>query len=174
MITFAVLGLLWGKKAIAMSRPRFAALKSALLRVSVAAAAALALGLGGSTALAGATGSANVAMSMQASPDFDATTVTPVILTASFSVPGGFPAPSGTVSFTADGSTVRPVAPGAGQPTGTVTFSIGPFTFGTVPVGANGIATLKLPITGTAPAFTATYSGDTHFAGSSATKRISP
>ena len=83
-----------------------------------------------------------------------------------------------TTSLTADqqswSATVRPVAPGAGQPTGTVTFSIGPLRVGTAPVGANGVATLKIGINGRALAFTATYSGDGHFTGSSGTHRFSP
>ena len=69
-------------------------------------------------------------------------------------------------------ATVRPVAPGAGQPTGTVTFSLGPFTIGTAAVGANGVATLNTGNRGMTLPFTATYSGDGHFAGSSGTKRI--
>src|SRR5215831_10539849 len=321
-----------------MSRPRRAALKTALLRGSVAAAAAIALGLGSTPALAGPTGSADATLMMQASPDFDATTSSPVTLTASFSVPAGSPAPTGSVTFTVDGSTpvtcasvaitnlqatcavgtlsegfhnftvtypgdsnyqptnagiflypvaktnpsvkvtasdpapvwgegvtftaavtpagaaiaggtvqwsvdgtatgapvavgadgtvtlgplsnlavgshtitagfspgtdlatagtgsltftvgkaatattaltanrqgltatVRPVAPGAGLPTGTVTFSIGSFTLGTATLGANGVATLNIRSNYTTLPFTASYSGDGHFTGSSGTK----
>jgi len=69
-------------------------------------------------------------------------------------------------------ATVRPVAPGAGQPTGTVTFSIGPFTIGKAAVGANGVATLNISNLAMTLPFTATYSGDGHFTGSSGTKRI--
>ncbi|MER7901615.1 Ig-like domain repeat protein, partial [Streptomyces sp. NPDC096046] len=74
------------------------------------------------------------------------------------------------VTFTA---TVAPVAPGAGTPTGTVTFD---FADGTTPVTAvltNGAATVTRPYTSATSSpytVTATYNASTAFAGSSATK----
>ncbi|MEV6619155.1 Ig-like domain repeat protein [Streptomyces sp. NPDC051051] len=73
------------------------------------------------------------------------------------------------VTFTA---TVAPVAPGAGTPTGTVTFNFGD---GTSPVTAtltNGTATTTRPYTTRSSGLftvTATYNGTTSFAGSSGT-----
>ncbi|TDC20740.1 Ig-like domain repeat protein [Streptomyces sp. 8K308] len=72
-----------------------------------------------------------------------------------------------TVTFTA---TVAPVSPGAGTPTGTVTFFVsgGPTLTGTL--GAGGVATAS---TAVLPPGTytvaATYSGDVNFTGSSGT-----
>src|SRR5262249_27166127 len=93
-----------------MSRIRRAVLKTSLVRGSVAAAAAIALGFGSPPALAASLGSADLGsadpgLTMQVSPDFDTTTSDPITLTANFAIPGGAPAPSGTVTFTVDGST---------------------------------------------------------------------
>jgi hypothetical protein len=70
-----------------------------------------------------------------------------------------------SVTFTA---TVATVAPGAGTPTGTVTFKDGSVVLGTVAVGAGGKATLTTSFaTAGGHAITATYSGDAAFVGSS-------
>lgn len=63
-------------------------------------------------------------------------------------------------------ATVTVVTPGAGVPTGTVTFSVGGSTVGTSPLAANGSASVSDPSVG-AQVVTATYGGDTSFAGSS-------
>jgi autotransporter-associated beta strand protein len=75
------------------------------------------------------------------------------------------------VTFTA---TVSPVPPGAGAPSGgTVTFTLGAVTLGTVPVDANGQAayttTLGQLQLGANQIITATFSGDAGFGGSSGT-----
>lgn len=65
---------------------------------------------------------------------------------------------------------VVPVAPGAGVPTGTVTFTDGVTTMETVPLDASGRASVVVP--GIAPGsytWTATYSGDSNFAPSNHT-----
>src|SRR5579871_294667 len=80
-------------------------------------------------------------------------------------------APAGaTVTLTALVSS----APGAPTPTGTVTFSDGTTTLGSVPVSSDGHATLAIPST-SVPAFAtgnhsigAAYSGDTNYSPSSA------
>jgi hypothetical protein len=71
------------------------------------------------------------------------------------------------VTFTA---TVTAVAPGAGTPTGTVTFFDGGTVLGTVKVNANGQAslTLSLAIVGS-HAIKAAYSGDSNFTAGSQT-----
>jgi hypothetical protein len=68
------------------------------------------------------------------------------------------------VTFTA---TVAAVAPGAGTPTGTVTFRDGAVILGTVAVGGGGRATFttSFAVAG-GHAITATYSGDVNFVGS--------
>src|SRR5262249_5846700 len=76
--------------------------------------------------------------------------------------------PAGTgqaVTFTA---TVAVVAPGAGTPTGTVTFQDGSVILGTVAVGAGGTATFTTSFAAAGGhAITAVYSGDAIFVGSS-------
>jgi hypothetical protein len=69
------------------------------------------------------------------------------------------------VSFTA---TVAAVAPGAGTPTGTVTFKDGSVILGMVAVGASGQATFttSFAVAG-GHVITAVYNGDPNFAGSS-------
>src|SRR5262249_44061076 len=69
------------------------------------------------------------------------------------------------VTFTA---TVAAVAPGAGTPTGTVTFKDGNGVLGTVAVGTGGAATFttSFAVAG-GHAITALYSGDAAFVGSS-------
>jgi len=65
-------------------------------------------------------------------------------------------------------ATVTAVSPGAGLPTGTVTFSNGTTSLGSATIDADGVATLTttaLPL-GTAT-ITAAYAGDTNFASSS-------
>jgi hypothetical protein len=77
------------------------------------------------------------------------------------------------VTFTA---TVTAVAPGAGTPTGTVTFLDGTTVLGTVPVGADGTATLTTSFAATGGrSITAIYSGDGTFAASaqSTTEQVS-
>jgi hypothetical protein len=69
------------------------------------------------------------------------------------------------VTFTA---TVATVAPGAGTPTGTVTFKDGAVILGTVAVGAGGKATLTTSFAAAGGhALTAVYNGNTAFVGSS-------
>ena len=70
-----------------------------------------------------------------------------------------------TVTFTA---TIAAVAPGAGTPTGTVTFKDGNVVLGTATVGAGGKATLSASFSATGShTITAVYSGDGNFVGSS-------
>ncbi|HVB09005.1 MAG TPA: Ig-like domain-containing protein, partial [Bacillota bacterium] len=70
------------------------------------------------------------------------------------------------VTFTA---TVALTAPGAGAPTGTVTFTDGSSTLGTASLSATGTATLTTDNLPAGPqAITATYGGDTDFQGCSA------
>jgi streptogramin lyase len=65
-------------------------------------------------------------------------------------------------------ATVAAVAPGAGAPTGTVTFKDGNVILGTFAVGANGTATFTTRFTtGSGHAITASYSGDANFTASS-------
>ncbi|HJQ06503.1 MAG TPA: putative Ig domain-containing protein [Nocardioides sp.] len=75
-------------------------------------------------------------------------------------------------SITAD---VAPVAPGAGHPSGTVTFSVGSDVVGTAPV-TDGSATLDYDVpTGATQQVAAVYSGDSDFTGSSdSTSRQDP
>jgi streptogramin lyase len=76
------------------------------------------------------------------------------------------PATAGqAVSFRAG---VAVVAPGAGTPTGTVTFKDGSVTLGTIAVGADGTATLTTTFAAAGGhVITAVYNGDANFAGSS-------
>ncbi|MBS1252927.1 MAG: hypothetical protein MAG451_01970 [Anaerolineales bacterium] len=56
--------------------------------------------------------------------------------------------------------------PGAGMPTGTVTFTVGAATLGAVPLsGGTAVTTTTFAVAGTFP-ITATYGGDTNFIGS--------
>ncbi|GAC1526739.1 MAG: hypothetical protein NVS3B1_16420 [Marmoricola sp.] len=71
-----------------------------------------------------------------------------------------------TISSTSVSTTVSPVAPGAGSPTGTVTFYSNGTQIGTAPVGVDGVATLTYSSHGTAT-IAASYGGDTNFTGSS-------
>jgi Bacterial Ig-like domain (group 3)/Domain of unknown function (DUF4214)/RTX calcium-binding nonapeptide repeat (4 copies) len=65
-------------------------------------------------------------------------------------------------------ATVAAVAPGAGTPTGTVTFQDGDAVLGTVAVGVDGLATLTTRFaTAGGHAITAVYSGDQNFVASS-------
>src|SRR5262249_39046452 len=69
------------------------------------------------------------------------------------------------VTFTA---TVAAVAPGAGTPTGSVTFMDGNVVLGTFTVGADGTAMVTTSFaTAGGHAITASYSGDANFAASS-------
>jgi hypothetical protein len=91
---------------------------------------------------------ADPAVSMSASPDFDATAATPVSLTVSVSGAAGAVAPTGTVAFTVDGLT----ASGCGSVTvtsGSATCAVGFLT----PGFHN---------------FTATYGGDANYSSGSA------
>src|SRR5262249_13802770 len=78
--------------------------------------------------------------------------------------------PTGTgqpVTFTA---TVSAVAPGAGMPTGTVTFKDGSVILGMVAVGADGTSTLTTSFAAAGGhVITAVYNGDPNFVGSSQT-----
>jgi uncharacterized repeat protein (TIGR01451 family) len=73
------------------------------------------------------------------------------------------PAASGTVvTLTA---TIAVIAPGAGTPTGSVSFYDSSSLVGTVTLDANGVATLILPSTSNGQhTFTAIYTGDANFA----------
>jgi autotransporter-associated beta strand protein/VCBS repeat-containing protein len=63
-------------------------------------------------------------------------------------------------------ASVAVVAPGAGLPTGLVTFYDGPTTVGQGTLGANGVATATVTFAATGPhSVTAVYAGDTDFAG---------
>ncbi|WP_330347892.1 Ig-like domain repeat protein [Streptomyces sp. NBC_00582] len=80
------------------------------------------------------------------------------------------------VTFTA---TVAPVAPGAGSPSGTVTFNFGdgsPTQSGTLVGGTATVTHAYTTTTGSPFAVTATYSGDANFAGSSGadTQMVNP
>jgi hypothetical protein len=63
-------------------------------------------------------------------------------------------------------ATVTPVAPGAGQPTGTVTFAVDGIRIGTAKLSAQGVAILSLKSSGTG-IVSASYGGDDHFTASS-------
>jgi len=84
---------------------------------------------------------------------------------ASSSAPSVYGQP---VTFTA---TVAVSAPGAGAPTGTVSFTDGSNLLGSVALGAGGTATLTtaLPLSVGSHAIVATYGGDSSFAGSAST-----
>src|SRR5262249_17993587 len=78
------------------------------------------------------------------------------------------------VTFTA---TLAAVAPGAGTPTGTVTFKDGTVILGTFAVGADGTATITTSFAAAGGhAITAVYNGDPNFAGSSQslTQQVNP
>src|SRR5262249_534584 len=78
------------------------------------------------------------------------------------------------VTFTA---TVAAVAPGAGTPTGTVTFKDGNVVLGTAPVGADGTATFPTSFAAAGGhVITAVYGGDPNFGGSSQslTEQVNP
>jgi hypothetical protein len=96
-----------------------------------------------------------------------AVTVNPAA-TAVTLAPSLNPATTGqSVTFTA---TVAAVAPGAGSPTGTVTFMDGNVVLGTFTVGADGTAMVTTSFaTAGGHAITASYSGDANFVGSSQT-----
>ncbi|HWH10557.1 MAG TPA: Ig-like domain-containing protein [Solirubrobacteraceae bacterium] len=65
-------------------------------------------------------------------------------------------------------ATVAPVAPGAGTPTGTVTFTVDGTTVGTAPVSATGHASIATTsLSAGSHTIVATYSGDGNFLGSS-------
>jgi hypothetical protein len=72
-----------------------------------------------------------------------------------------------TATFTA---TLAAAAPGAGTPTGTVTFQDGNVVLGTVAVGAGGTATFTTSFAAAGGhAITAAYNGDSNFAASAQT-----
>ncbi len=64
-------------------------------------------------------------------------------------------------------ATVAPVAPGAGRPSGTVTFAVNGTTVGTAKLSASGVATLAAKSSG-AEVASASYGGDDHFMASAA------
>lgn len=71
------------------------------------------------------------------------------------------------VTFTA---TLNAVAPGAGMPTGSVTFNDGSNTLSTVPLSSNGTATFTTStLAVNSHSITAVYSGDGNFTGSTGT-----
>jgi hypothetical protein len=79
-------------------------------------------------------------------------------------------ATAATAAATADSlsATVTVVAPGAGTPTGTVTFSVGGTVVGNAALTSGTAVLAHQTKPGTSEAVTAVYSGDTDFAGSSA------
>jgi hypothetical protein len=88
--------------------------------------------------------------------------------TATFSVVVGKASTSTSLSVSASTivATVSAVAPGAGTPTGTVTFYVAGNEVGTAPLSASGVATLAYTATN-GQAASASYGGDTSFTGSS-------
>jgi hypothetical protein len=89
--------------------------------------------------------------------------VTQAATTTTVTAPTTSVASGATVMFTA---TVAPVAPGAGLPSGTVTFSDGGTTLGTAPV-SGGQATFSTSTLAVGPhSITAVYGGDVSFTGS--------
>jgi len=72
------------------------------------------------------------------------------------------------VTFTA---TVTAKSPGAGTPTGTVTFKNGPSTLGTGTLNSSGQATFTISTLAVGPhSITASYGGDANFSGSTSSK----
>jgi streptogramin lyase len=140
------------------------ALGSATLNASGQASLTIALGAGGHslTASFGAT-SAFAASNSAAVTEAVAPAATTTALSASLaSVVSGQ-----SVTFTA---TVAAVAPGAGAPTGTVTFLDGTTVLGTVAVDAGGKAALTTSFSTTGShAIKAVYNGDGNFTASSQT-----
>src|SRR5262249_42670959 len=108
---------------------------------------------GGTAAFADST---SAAVAMTVSPAATAVTLAPSLN----------PAVTGqAVTFTA---TLGVLAPGAGTPTGTVTFKDGTVVLGTFAVGADGTARVTTSFaTAGDHAITASYSGDANFAASS-------
>src|SRR5262249_5363096 len=108
---------------------------------------------GGTAAFADST---SAAVAMPVNPAATAVTLAPSVN----------PAVTGqAVTFTA---TVGVLAPGAGTPTGTVTFKDGPGVLGTFAVGADGTARVTTSFaTAGDHAITASYSGDANFGASS-------
>ena len=75
-----------------------------------------------------------------------------------------------SVTFTA---TIAPTIPGAGTPTGLVTFNDGSTLLGTAALNGNGVATLTVAsLTVATHTITAGYSGDTNYGGGSSTKLL--
>jgi hypothetical protein len=81
-----------------------------------------------------------------------------------------------TVGASTVAASVAAVAPGAGAPSGTVTFQVNGSPVGTANVGAGGVATLAYTVPSSASADVgAAYAGDTHFTASSgSTARTNP
>ncbi len=76
-----------------------------------------------------------------------------------------------TIGATQQRATVAPVTPGAGTPTGTVTFASGGATLGTATL-TGGVATLSQPLPAGATGVTATYAGDGDFTGSAGSAAV--
>jgi hypothetical protein len=95
--------------------------------------------------------------------------------TQTLSVGKGTTGTTVTVAPSTVSATVAPVAPGAGAPSGTVTFSVGGTPVGTAPV-TGGTATLTYSVpSGQTQQVAAVYSGDDDFLGSSdSTSRQDP
>ena len=93
-----------------------------------------------------------------------------VASTSTSVLPAPNPATAGqTVTFSAS---VSGVAPGAGTPTGTVTFYDGAVSIGTGTLGAGGTATMTLAETGGTHDITAQYAGDANFTGSTSSNVV--
>jgi hypothetical protein len=119
------------------------------------------LGVGNHTLTASFAGTGNFANSASAAVDVTVNRAATAVALAS----SANPASTGqAVTFTA---TVTAVAPGAGTPTGTVTFQDGNVILGTVAVGPGGTATFTTRFAAAGGhAITAAYSGDDNFVGS--------
>src|SRR5262249_45658033 len=122
---------------------------------------AVALGVGNHALTASFTGTDDFADSTSAAA---AVTVNPPATTLALGSSVNPAATGQAVPFIA---TVTAVAPGAGTPTGTVTFLDGNTVLGTVAVGPGGTATLTTSFAAAGGHFiTAVYSGDGNFVGS--------
>jgi hypothetical protein len=120
------------------------------------------LGVGNHALTASFAGTGNFANSTSAALAETVSRAATAVALASSANPA---APGQAVTFTA---TVSAIAPGAGTPTGTVTFKDGAVILGTVAVGAGGTATFPTSFAAAGGhAITAVYNGDPDFAGSS-------
>ncbi len=138
------------------------ALGSATLNAGGQATLTVSLGAGAHSLSASFGGSSAFAASASATL---AETVSQAATTTALSASLSSVAAGRSVTFTA---TVAAAAPGAGPPTGTVTFKDGTTVLGTAAVGAGGTATFATSFSAAGShAITAVYGGDSNFVGSS-------